>query len=152
MRSDSFDFDFVVQQVAAYNNLIGNLTDFSTEVELINLNITTKVDYCVSTLTGLESTEIESNDTNSTNLNETIYETESECYITPLTDEELAQNEIDRVAACMADYYDACDLTMRNAESQEMAQFEGNITNLIENLEVSDGCYAIETELNSILE
>ena len=72
MRSDSFDFDFVVQQVAAYNNLIGNLTDFSTEVELINLNITTKVDYCVSTLTGLESTEIESNDTNSTNLNETI--------------------------------------------------------------------------------
>ena len=65
---------------------------------------------------------------------------------------QLAQNEIDRVTACMADYYDACDLTMRNAESQEMAQFEGNITNLIENLEVSDGCYVNETELNSTLE
>ena len=43
----------------------------------------------------------------------------------------------------MADYYDACNLIMRNAESQEMALFEGNITNLIENLEVSDGCDAI---------
>ena len=82
MNSETFNYDFIVQQVAAYNILIGNLTDFSTEVQLINLNMTEKVDYCISTLTEVENTDIESNDTN-------LNETESECYITPLTEEEL---------------------------------------------------------------
>jgi len=120
--------------MTAYNYLISNLTDFNTEVDLKNLDIKAKVDDYIATLNEEWNIDIKFDDPH---LNP------AECYITPPTEEELVQMEIERVEACMADYYDACDLTMRNSESQEMDLFEGTITSLVDNLGVSDGCDAI---------
>ena len=88
----------------AYNYLISNLTDFKLLVDQRNIDIADKVDEYIVHLTDQWHTDIKFDDPE---LNP------AECYITPPTEDELVQSELERIDACMDDYYDACDAAMR---------------------------------------